>query len=399
MSRAAASRARESAAESGANLVFLNLPGFERPLPAVLAGAGRFDPERIGKLEGWLSQPERLAALSRGEGALEVDDLGGGGEICGSLSLFPMVGESGLQGLLCLDRSGISMTAGTVTQTVLPRLVADLGRAIARIAELRSEAAGQGRRIEELTNRNNSLREERDRLQGRIDSHLTLVSNAVHQLRNSLVAVRGYVRMVLGEEMGPITETQRECLAVVMENANKMTGLLSELSRSMAEQPLRYQRFDFVELWRESRNVFQPQILRKAIDLVEWLPDEALTISGDRDKLALVLYKVLANTIKFTGPEGRVEARIIREADRVALTIYDTADGIPPELVEKAFSCGQEQAAGSVPSSSSTEYAAPSLVHEIVRLHGGEIVVTTGINKGWHFTLRVPEAGGTDSPE
>lgn len=375
--------------KAASQITFLDVPGLDRPLPLVQAGSASLSTQQGTRLEGWLSsRPDHVRALLRGEDALEITDCGVGANNS-ALHLIPVLGEEGLQGVVYLVENGEHPAPELAGSGESWRLAASITRAIARIAGLCNRQDTQRHLIEELASENRELRELRDLLQGQIDAQMKLVSNAVHQLRNPLVAVRGYVRMTIDEELGPITAMQRECLATVMENSTRMAALLSDLSRSIAEQPLHCQAFDFVELWRESRDVFRSQIMRKSIEFAERLPEEDLTISGDRDKLALVLYKLLANTIKFTGPGGRVDACVSREQGFVSLSVRDTAEGIPPELVEKALGCSQPQSLGAVPECGA-EKPPLSLVHEIVRLHGGEISVTSGMNEGWRVTLLLP---------
>src|SRR5688572_16431315 len=53
-------------------------------------------------------------------------------------------------------------------------------------------------------------------------------ANLVHDIRTPLVAVRGYAKMLLEEREGPLNGTQREYLAIVVENANRMIRVLKD---------------------------------------------------------------------------------------------------------------------------------------------------------------------------
>jgi sigma-B regulation protein RsbU (phosphoserine phosphatase) len=56
-----------------------------------------------------------------------------------------------------------------------------------------------------------------------------LVQNVSHELRTPLTFIKGYVELLLEEDMGALTEAQRESLTIVADKTNALTRLVSDI--------------------------------------------------------------------------------------------------------------------------------------------------------------------------
>src|SRR6478672_5905738 len=57
-----------------------------------------------------------------------------------------------------------------------------------------------------------------------------LLSLSVHEFRTPLTVVAGYVRMLLKDRAGPVTDQQRKLLEETEKSCGRLTALLAELS-------------------------------------------------------------------------------------------------------------------------------------------------------------------------
>jgi len=111
-----------------------------------------------------------------------------------------------------------------------------------------------------------------------------------------------------------------------------------------------------------------------------------LELTADSLKLKQVLYNLLSNGIKFTGPGGRVsvEARLAKET--VVVRVSDTGIGIAPEDLANLFEEFRQ-----VDSSLTRKHEGTglglALTRRLVELHGGEITVESQLGKGSTFTV------------
>jgi signal transduction histidine kinase len=105
-------------------------------------------------------------------------------------------------------------------------------------------------------------------------------------------------------------------------------------------------------------------------------------IHGDRDRLEQVVWNLLANAIKFTPKDGRVEVRLRRVESDVELEIEDSGEGIAPSFLPHVFGSFLQ---------SDTSTSRPhggigvglSIVKHIVELHGGSVEAhSDGVGRG-----------------
>ncbi|MCA1745717.1 MAG: response regulator [Bacteroidales bacterium] len=100
-----------------------------------------------------------------------------------------------------------------------------------------------------------------------------------------------------------------------------------------------------------------------------------------------IIYNLLSNALKFTGPEKAIKVIIQQDPSDhyLEITVKDEGRGISednlPHLFERFTILSGEELAGTG--------IGLSLSNELARLHHGEIVVSSEVNKGSTFTLRL----------
>ena len=118
------------------------------------------------------------------------------------------------------------------------------------------------------------------------------------------------------------------------------------------------------------------------------LPDEAVVIDGDRDRLAQVIGNLLSNAIKYSPAGGAVRVHVELEGDRAVLMVNDQGMGIDEADRERVF----EKFFRS--SEASARIAGTGLglavAREIVETHGGEIRVQSEPGAGSTFWIELP---------
>ena len=102
-----------------------------------------------------------------------------------------------------------------------------------------------------------------------------LMGTIAHDLRTPVTVIRGYLKMMLSERVGPVTQDQKECLEGAMNSMNQLTslaGAIGEASGLVEQiQPalLNVQEDLFQGVWEE----VQPQAKEKGIVLRKELPE------------------------------------------------------------------------------------------------------------------------------
>jgi len=213
-----------------------------------------------------------------------------------------------------------------------------------------------------------------------------------HELRTPLNAIVGWLG-VLNNDRSPAT--LQKALAVIDRNARRQSQMVDDLldvSRIVSGKlGLDVQRIDMASVVDEAVTAAQPAADTKGIQLVADAHGPTI-VHGDPVRLQQVLWNLIGNAVKFTGPGGRVEVIVRAGRSHVQVHVRDTGQGIAPDLLPHLF---QRFRQGD--SSSSRAHGGLGLglaiVKAVVEMHGGHVTVSSeGTGRGTVFTIGLPLA-------
>ncbi len=112
----------------------------------------------------------------------------------------------------------------------------------------------------------------------------------------------------------------------------------------------------------------------------------------DGDKVEKIITNLLTNALKFTGRGGKVEVAVIRplHGEGIDIAVRDTGKGIKPSRLKTIFEPFYETEPA-LHGGFEGSGIGLSLVKELVDLHGGTIEVTSELDRGTGFNIRLPE--------
>jgi CheY-like chemotaxis protein len=125
-------------------------------------------------------------------------------------------------------------------------------------------------------------------------------------------------------------------------------------------------------------------------ELVLEIPDDVITVDGDKTRLVQVVGNILHNAAKFTEPGGRISLKVARDGPHVRIRIADTGIGIRQELLPRLFELFSQ-----VHSKSERSYGGLgiglALVRRLTEMHGGTVSARSdGPGCGSEFTIVLP---------
>jgi signal transduction histidine kinase len=220
----------------------------------------------------------------------------------------------------------------------------------------------------------------------------SFLAQATHELRSPLTNIRLYVEKALED-----TETNPQDVArslnVVNEESRRLERVVSEiLSVSEIEAGSFHLEHDDVRidtLLNQLHKDHQPQAQKKGIDLVFDLSPKLPVLHADRDKVAVALHNLLGNAVKYTPEGGTVTVRADTQEGWLQVDITDTGLGIRREDHERIFEKFYRAKDRRIASISGSGLGL-AISREVIRLHGGDIVVSSEIDHGSIFTLTLP---------
>src|SRR5207253_3795203 len=150
------------------------------------------------------------------------------------------------------------------------------------------------------------------------------------------------------------------------------------------------QKADLHGVARSALDAVRPAAEAKGVNLVADLAADAAEFYGDPDRLQQVIWNLLANAIKFTPRDGRVELRVARVGSETEIRVSDSGIGIAPDFLPHVFDRFR-QADSSITRASGGLGLGLAIVRHLVEVHGGTVQAESeGEGKGSRFTVRLP---------
>jgi signal transduction histidine kinase len=265
-------------------------------------------------------------------------------------------------------------------------IFAELFRKTRALERLNSELEA---RVAERTSALEATTEALQEANHRKDEFLAMLA---HELRNPLAPIRTAVELLRLKELAePHRQRARDVIERQVEHlVNLIDDLLdvSRITRGMITLQLEPVLIEAIV----ARAV---ETARPAIDahrhvLEIDLPDELISVEGDKTRLVQVIANILHNAAKFMDPGGRIRLSARREGQYVAIKIADTGIGIAPDLAPRIFELftqvhsKAERAQGGLG-------IGLALVRRLTEMHGGSVSVQSdGPGRGAEFTVRLP---------
>ena len=220
----------------------------------------------------------------------------------------------------------------------------------------------------------------------------TFFSNISHEFRTPLTLMLSPLEDVL--QQGETASDDRSLLQVAHRNGLRLLKLVNSLLDfariESGRMDARFRPTDLAAYTADLASNFRSAMERAGLALtVECAPLPA-TVYVDHDMWEKIVLNLLSNAFKFTF-DGGVTVRLQAAPDnsRVMLTVSDTGTGIPADELPRLFERFHrvEGARGRTFEGSGIGLA---LVQELVRMHGGEIAVTSDPGHGSAFRVEFP---------
>jgi signal transduction histidine kinase len=206
------------------------------------------------------------------------------------------------------------------------------------------------------------------------------LARAVHDFRAPLTAIDGYCGLILGQQLGPITEEQQDVLERMQHSIKRLSRMATAMfqlsvGRQIDRRP-NLQKGDIEACIHQAMHEIAPFGEAKSIRLALQVMPPPQSLYFDREQIEQVLINLLDNACKFTPKHGSIEVRgypyfwerraklktAIANGERrtsrlqapnsFRVDICDSGPGVPLENLEKIFeeytsySGGQDRSGG-----------------------------------------------------
>ena len=167
----------------------------------------------------------------------------------------------------------------------------------------------------------------------RAESLISFAQSVAHQIRNPLMAIAGFSRLL----ERTMDESARESLEAIRDEARKLETMVksvAEYSAITVGPPLQLNLWVVIEDAKH-RIADHPAVAGHAIDWQADCPD--MNIKADLDTLPAALAEVLLNSAEFAGPSPTITIRAREEASTIVISVSDNGPGFTAQGLRMAF--------------------------------------------------------------
>jgi signal transduction histidine kinase len=213
-----------------------------------------------------------------------------------------------------------------------------------------------------------------------------------HELRTPLTALAGYGELLADQVIGPLSESQLDVLERMRAVTQHLSVVIEEVltfsSLEGGHETVRPTDFLAADLLRATAAVVEPLARQKHLAFHAAVPDEAIRMTSDVDKIRQVLVNLAGNAVKFT-EKGSICLSLERRDGDVAFLVTDTGIGIAKDNLERLFQPFAQLDAGLTRRHGGTGLGL-YISRRLAELLGGRIEVESEPGKGTRFALVLP---------
>jgi len=221
------------------------------------------------------------------------------------------------------------------------------------------------------------------------DEFLSMIT---HELKTPLVPIQGYVDILLGEHLGPLTEKQRERLKIIKSSSESLLRIISDLldaqKLELGKLVVKKESHDIKDTIEKAVESLQPRAIENKVTINQHL-DKKIVVPHDPERIRQVLTNLLKNSLDVVeSNSGLIEIFVEDSSKEVKIIVKDNGPGIPKENQEDLFKKFYQ-----VDTSLTREVGGSGLglaiCKGLVEEHGGTIFAesTPGMGATFSFTL------------
>ncbi len=223
------------------------------------------------------------------------------------------------------------------------------------------------------------------------------VANASHELRTPMAIISGYLENLLDDNMLEDPDMTRRFLSVMRKHADRISRIVEDMlvisrlesgeANSLKIKPFKL-RSCIHDILERLESVIRSQ--NATIDIA--MPDETLTLHGDRFYWAQVLFNLVENALKQNPHPGlRIEIGCEETDTLHHIWISDNGIGIPsadlPHIFRRFYRVEKHHSQSAVKGTG----LGLSIVKRAIEAHGGTISVTSVPGRETKFLITVPK--------
>ena len=216
----------------------------------------------------------------------------------------------------------------------------------------------------------------------------------VHEIRNPLAAISGSAQLMASDS--ETSKQDRQLLDIMVREADRLNGLVSNFLGLARDRPMSLTLVQVDDCLAETLQLLRQNGHAHADLVIEEDYAFCPAVEADRDRLHQVFWNLFNNAIEAMPHGGtlKVATRRVRGEpgavhDTLSISIEDTGEGIPRDVIDRIFDPFYTRRSGGTG-------LGLAISRRIIQDHGGEIEAKSGEEVGTEFEIRLPVPRGVD---
>ncbi|WP_404347182.1 cell wall metabolism sensor histidine kinase WalK [Sutcliffiella horikoshii] len=217
------------------------------------------------------------------------------------------------------------------------------------------------------------------------------VANVSHELKTPITSIKGFSETLLDGAMND-KDTLEYFLSIILKESDRLQSLIEDLlDLSKIEKQgfrLNPEYLEINDLLEEIFVILEGKAREKEINLVLSKPKKELYLFADASRIKQVFINLINNAIAYTPAGGEVKVKVEEVGKEVVIVVSDTGIGMEQDEIPRIFERFYRVDKARSRNSGGTGLGL-AIVKHIVEAHHGSISVTSELNKGTAFTVKL----------
>ncbi|MEM8830380.1 MAG: HAMP domain-containing sensor histidine kinase [Cyanobacteria bacterium P01_G01_bin.19] len=215
------------------------------------------------------------------------------------------------------------------------------------------------------------------------------ISHLNHELRSPISSIVGFARMLKEQYYGALNPKQMQYVSGILSSGEHLLALVKNyldiVKIEANKQSLDLERLAVGDICQAAVFIVAEKAKAKGLDLFLKLDPAIDFCIADSLRLKQILINLLSNATKFTD-SGSITLKVTLAEGLLYFAVIDTGTGISKQNIHKLFKPFPQ-----ITSHQESTGLGLALSRKLAQLHGGDITVTSELDKGSCFTLRIPQ--------
>jgi PAS domain S-box-containing protein len=222
----------------------------------------------------------------------------------------------------------------------------------------------------------------------------SFLANMSHELRTPLNAIIGFSDMMETGTLGVIENAHyREYVSDIKFSASHLLAIINDvLDMSKIEaghMKLDALQADIVTLLEDVTRLMRARAMENNITMELHISEQLVPVKVDARLIRQVLLNLLSNAVKFSHHGGKICICARSEDKWMVIDVRDEGIGIPGDKIDEVMRPFAQVLDPRIAKGQGTGLGLP-IARAMVELHGGELSITSQLDKGTTVTCRLP---------